>query len=185
MTERDSILEWIDYNPETGKFHWKKSPNPKIKIGTETGSTGSIKFPGYSETVGKTAWIIVHGIKPKTRMVFLNGDSSDRRISNIALPDREGNSFRSGLKIYYNMTVEDYWKIHDEQQGVCDICNKPEKPTKTGKRKLLSVDHCHESTKVRGLLCNSCNALLGLSKDRISVLESMISYLKEDHERKT
>jgi hypothetical protein len=42
------------------------------------------------------------------------------------------------------------------QNGVCKICNKP---CKSGKS--LAVDHCHETGRVRGLLCAKCNTNLG------------------------
>lgn len=40
------------------------------------------------------------------------------------------------------------------------------------------LDHCHDSLKVRGLLCNRCNTTLGLVNDDVSTLKKMIDYLK-------
>jgi len=42
---------------------------------------------------------------------------------------------------------------------------------------VLAVDHCHNTNKVRELLCSACNILLGKAKDNISILQSAINYL--------
>lgn len=71
-------------------------------------------------------------------------------------------SRRSHLKRNFNMTLEEYNKILFEQDYKCAICRGYE----TGYRnEVLSVDHCHSTNKIRGLLCNTCNRALGLFKD--------------------
>jgi Recombination endonuclease VII/HECT-like Ubiquitin-conjugating enzyme (E2)-binding len=45
------------------------------------------------------------------------------------------------------------------------------------------VDHNHKTRKFRGILCNSCNTLLGFSKDSIKILKNAISYLKKEKQR--
>lgn len=42
------------------------------------------------------------------------------------------------------------------------------------------VDHCHETGVTRGLLCGSCNVMLGKAQDRTDWLENAINYLKKD-----
>ena len=54
----------------------------------------------------------------------------------------------------------------------CDICGSDI----TGKRKR-HIDHCHETLKFRGLLCNNCNHGLGHFKDNPSILQRAITYL--------
>lgn len=81
----------------------------------------------------------------------------------------------------YGLTVETYMQLFRNQGGVCKICNKPEID-----RKRLAVDHDHACCSgasscgkcIRGLLCSKCNKALGMVSDDISVLESMIGYLK-------
>lgn len=75
--------------------------------------------------------------------------------------------------------MDDYNKIFNHQNGVCAICHKPETKIckKTNKPFMLSVDHIHESGKVRGLLCGNCNNGLGRFKDSIQSLENAINYL--------
>lgn len=63
---------------------------------------------------------------------------------------------RARLKHFYGLSLSEFEQMVLDQGGVCKICKK-ECPS--GQR--LSVDHCHETGKVRGLLCRGCNAHLG------------------------
>lgn len=84
------------------------------------------------------------------------------------------------LKIKYNMTLDDYDKLFKNQNEVCDICKNPEGSfDRKGKLRLLAVDHCHKTGKVRGLLCFGCNASLGKFKDSTEILQNAIDYLKK------
>ena len=82
------------------------------------------------------------------------------------------------LKRTYGITLTEFNKRLDEQNGGCAICGTTEPG---GKWKNFHVDHDHETRKVRGLLCNSCNVTLGVVKEDIHTLKSMIEYL-ESHE---
>ena len=77
------------------------------------------------------------------------------------------------LKMYYSMSLEEYNKLFEEQEGRCAICGKHQSYLKKG----LSVDHDHVTGKIRGLLCNNCNAGIGLLKDDIKLLTIAINYL--------
>lgn len=78
------------------------------------------------------------------------------------------------LKKRYGITLEWYEQTLKDQNHACAICLKPS----SFKIKSLYVDHCHETGKIRGLLCMRCNATLGYS-DSIARLESAIAYLKK------
>lgn len=73
----------------------------------------------------------------------------------------------------YNITYAEYLVMLEDQNNVCRICleNCP-----TGKR--LSVDHCHITGIVRGLLCTRCNMGLGYFKDNEDLLLEAIEYLR-------
>jgi len=77
---------------------------------------------------------------------------------------------RSILKHTYGITLEEYDAILKTQKGGCAICKV--------KEKILCVDHCHKTGKVRGLLCHLCNRSIGMMKDDVRILESAIVYLK-------
>lgn len=74
----------------------------------------------------------------------------------------------------FGITLDDYNNILLEQNNVCYICKNPELNRKT---KTLSVDHCHKSGNVRGLLCSNCNLGLGNFQDNIEYLKTAIEYL--------
>lgn len=70
-------------------------------------------------------------------------------------------------------TVEDYERMLKEQDGKCAICTtqllmEPQKPP---------LDHDHATGMVRGILCKSCNHLLGLAKDDVSILLAAAQYI--------
>jgi hypothetical protein len=62
---------------------------------------------------------------------------------------------RYGLKHRHGITVEEYDALLKRQGGHCALC--PAKPGEYGQNGRLHVDHCHETGKNRGLLCNRCN----------------------------
>lgn len=63
------------------------------------------------------------------------------------------------LKRLFGITIEQKQQIEKEQNYLCAICGKEEKSidSRTGKKKRLSVDHCHTTGKLRQLLCMKCN----------------------------
>lgn len=74
----------------------------------------------------------------------------------------------------YNLTLEDYNKLWDSQEHCCKICKAKENTPGKG----FAVDHCHTTGKVRGILCDRCNLLLGKAHDDCTLLEEVINYLK-------
>lgn len=89
--------------------------------------------------------------------------------------------FAFELKRRFGIEIEQYTAMLEEQRGVCAICGKAEAATHrvTGQVRRMAVDHCHETGKIRGLLCTHCNAILGHAKDRTEVLEAAIRYLRK------
>lgn len=85
---------------------------------------------------------------------------------------------RKGLWEMYKLTLQEYQAMHDAVQGKCEICGNPQ----TGRgaaTNQLSVDHNHDTGKIRGLLCTKCNTALGLFNDDISLMSKAITYLEE------
>ena len=77
----------------------------------------------------------------------------------------------------FGITPEKYAELFKSQNGTCAICTNPETATRLGKVKALSVDHCHKSGAIRGLLCSDCNTGIGKLKDDVKILQSAIQYL--------
>ena len=74
------------------------------------------------------------------------------------------------LKYNYGITIEQYNAMRDAQNNSCLICGEADC--------LLVVDHCHSSGKIRGLLCNPCNAGIGHLKESTAVLRNAILYIE-------
>lgn len=87
----------------------------------------------------------------------------------------------SKLKRYYGITVDDYYRMLDEQGGACAICEAKTPGMrhfkKNGKFEMFHVDHCHSTGKVRGLLCSSCNRAIGLIRDDPEIARRLSLYL--------
>ncbi len=84
------------------------------------------------------------------------------------------------LKRAYGITLEQYDAMLLQQDGNCAICRKPEHVlNKEGKRRALAVDHCHDTKKVRGLLCTNCNKGIGHFSDDPLRLCAAITYLSD------
>ncbi len=77
------------------------------------------------------------------------------------------------LRANFGITVAEYNALLVKQGGVCAICGET-----CGTGKMLAVDHCHKSGKIRGLLCFDCNSGIGKLKDDVEMLHRAISYLQ-------
>ncbi len=55
----------------------------------------------------------------------------------------------------------------------CDSCKK------ILTEKKMIIDHSHSSGEIRGILCQRCNIMIGLSGDDPAILERAINYLKK------
>lgn len=76
----------------------------------------------------------------------------------------------------FGITVTQYEEMIISQENSCAICKK-HKDDFTGRGKNFHIDHCHNTGKVRGLLCSNCNTGLGQFKDNIKTLENAIQYV--------
>jgi hypothetical protein len=85
------------------------------------------------------------------------------------------------LKFAFGITLDDYNKMFQEQNGVCAICGQPETKIDKQKNKLrvLSVDHNHTTGQIRGLLCDRCNLGIAFFKDNAEILLNASMYLNK------
>ncbi len=73
----------------------------------------------------------------------------------------------------FGITAEQYWMMFAEQEGKCAICRKSPKKCWWS----LNLDHCHETGKIRGLLCGPCNKALGSFGDTVAGVKRAVDYL--------
>jgi len=85
------------------------------------------------------------------------------------------------LRSKYGISLIFYNDMLTSQNGCCAICEKPQSDLK----RRLCVDHDHACCSgekscgkcVRGLLCTTCNRILGIFEDDKKVLLNAIKYL--------
>lgn len=105
-----------------------------------------------------------------TKYKYTYKEINKKRYLNNKLKARD---FR--LKNMYGIGIEEFEVMFNNQKGCCKICSRHQSELD----QTIFVDHCHVTKKVRGLLCRSCNFLLGAARDKVSILNSAINYLNE------
>ena len=79
---------------------------------------------------------------------------------------------RSYLKRKYGISLEDYDAMLEAQDGRCAICRRLPRDDIS-----LHVDHHHDSGRLRGLLCFSCNVTVGHIREEHDRLRAIADYL--------
>lgn len=103
-------------------------------------------------------------------------NAKKQRLWRNRLRERDPEEYRRRLRRYrvkhhYGLSEEELHELYAKQDGRCAICKRPEG------EKALCVDHDHDTGEVRGLLCNSCNAMLGYAGDNTEILRRAIYYV--------
>ena len=88
----------------------------------------------------------------------------------------------------FGITPEQYEQIKDLQGGRCAICQ-----VASGATKALAVDHDHRHCGkgagcpecIRGLLCSTCNNMLGFARDNPEVFRRAMEYLRDPPAQRT
>jgi hypothetical protein len=112
----------------------------------------------------------------KHRDKYLEYFRSDKRRMHV---------FNWKLKRQYGITLKQFERMMDEQNGCCAICGNPPSSVNGHKHKhRLCIDHCHETGVVRGLLCTMCNAAIGYFEDNLERVQKAVNYLTH-HDNKT
>lgn len=81
---------------------------------------------------------------------------------------------RKNLKKRYGITLDEYSTMLAAQNYRCAICRTDE-PKHKG---FFVVDHCHTTGRIRGLLCQRCNYVVGLAGDDPELFRMAFEYLK-------
>lgn len=153
----------------------------------------------------RLAWFWMHDSWP-SYLRCLDGDEDNCAIGNLLdqgfVASEEGEDWRTlegrasqrkryaarnpekvrdqALRATFGISLDDYNRMLGEQNGVCAICGKPEnRKGRNGTNvRQLAVDHCHDTSKIRGLLCSSCNQGIGFMDHKVDILMRAIDYLK-------
>lgn len=109
-----------------------------------------------------------------------NADRVKQQNANYDSAKKRRGNRRWWLKLY-GLDEEQYAALLAEQEGLCAICHQPETwiDSRTGEPRKLAVDHCHNTHRVRGLLCGKCNRGIGLFDDDATRLGRASEYLNK------
>ena len=103
-------------------------------------------------------------------------NAANRKRYHALTPEEKLKRNRAQHLALYGLTLESYDAMMVKQNNVCALCGCPET---NPKKRHLSVDHCHDSGKVRDLLCDRCNRGIGAFGDNIDLLEKSVIYLQK------
>jgi hypothetical protein len=81
------------------------------------------------------------------------------------------------LRSRYGISYEEYLILLERNGNCCRICGITNEKYNELYHKDLSIDHCHTSKIIRGILCDNCNTGLGQFKDDIELLDKAKNYL--------
>lgn len=112
----------------------------------------------------------------KKRVSKWRKEFPEKRAKQSQREGKKDYSKNKHLKYHYGISLDEYNKMFHQQEGKCYLCGKHQSEVK----RALSVDHCHKTGKIRKLLCQPCNTLLGMSGDDPIVLQKAIDYLMEN-----
>jgi len=80
------------------------------------------------------------------------------------------------LKNVYGITLDDYNRMFNEQNGKCAICQRHQNEL----TKSLCVDHNHKTKQIRALLCITCNTDLASVENRLKEMTNYLNKYRKD-----
>lgn len=119
------------------------------------------RHPGYGKE-WKKAWYL------------RNKDYHARKSAEHYHKDIELSRLRQTAR-RYELTVEQLKELYERGGTLCHICERPER---TGRNGRLFVDHCHDTGRIRGLLCKHCNWALGTLGDTPEKIARVLAYIR-------
>lgn len=103
----------------------------------------------------------------RTALYFSNEEFRQKTIKYASVRNRERK---------YNISEINYNNLLKNQNNCCAICNITLDKSKFGL--IGQVDHCHNTGKIRGILCSQCNTGIGNLKHDTDIIKSAIKYLE-------
>ncbi len=131
---------------------------------------------------GRTSHQKASGVRRAQDNAALRARKEDQAVSNrerqrrwrarnpTAASEANRNNY---LRSRYGITADDYDAAVVVRDRKCDLCGRP--PSEEYLK--LHVDHDHNTGKVRGLLCISCNTGLGKLGDTVEAIQGVLAYL--------
>lgn len=108
--------------------------------------------------------------------IYFNPIAPSNHYCSIDCKDN-GNTNKYYLK-KYGVSLDWVLKCLERQNYCCAICKTKGFKMRETHKSTLNLDHCHETGKVRGLLCHNCNRALGLLQDNPVFLRRAAEYVE-------
>ncbi len=84
---------------------------------------------------------------------------------------------REAFLVYkYGITQPELDALLEAQKHRCAICGGK----RNGPGTRLHIDHCHDTGRIRGLLCTKCNTAVGLLDNDPERAELVAAYLRKE-----
>lgn len=90
--------------------------------------------------------------------------------------DKAIKAFAYRLKTRYGLTVDQYNQLFEKQKGCCALCGKHQSELRT----RLAVDHDHQTSEIRSLLCGYCNLRI-IGRLRKDTIDRLYHYLHSEY----
>lgn len=92
-------------------------------------------------------------------------------------PERSRDMYRCRK---YKLKRGDFDKMFKDQDSKCAICGEVDPKGRGG----FHVDHCHETEKVRGILCHNCNLGIGNLQHDPRIMRAALEYLLKANDQR-
>lgn len=87
MLTKERVQELLEYNPDTGKFTWKSTRNPKAKAGSvcKPGPHGyvTIMIDGANYRACRLVFLLEEGVFPEHQVDHIDMDRANDKRSNL------------------------------------------------------------------------------------------------------
>lgn len=96
-------------------------------------------------------------------------------------PKHREMEYLGGVRRKYGLSQEEYQALGESEDWRCAVCRRDPKAAyadQTLNAQRLHVDHCHETGRVRGLLCGNCNRALGYIEGTPGGLDAFRAYIE-------
>lgn len=111
-----------------------------------------------------------------------NREKANKRNREWVQANKKQAQYRSRIskvRKIYGLSEEEYITLLEKHDHKCSICGRPERTSIKGTVWNLSIDHCHNTGKIRGLLCAQCNVGLAKFGESIRYFKNAIKYLQK------
>ena len=105
-------------------------------------------------------------------------DKDNREIRLLAKQSEQGrlNYLKHRQLLFqYDITLQEYNRMFERQNGCCAICGLHQ----TNFKRSLHIDHNHKTGEIRELLCPNCNTVIGKVREDVNVLTKIASYIEK------